>query len=178
LFGSLLLFGVAGCDTKVSQREVESQRDKVARLEDKVQDLRTNKEDHVEAAAEDAKRDTRKEFEEEIKDTQRELREEKEELVALDERRAFEGQMQDRLNDMDEKIDALSDRAAATEDEAKKRDLEQQIAEFKLRRDAMQKDLDNLRAESGDLWSQMKLSLESTWDEASRQVNTAIDEVD
>jgi predicted RNase H-like nuclease (RuvC/YqgF family) len=175
LFGSMVLLSIVGCDTKVSQRDVDAQKREVARLETKVQDLKANRDQEIRDSAVDASQKTEKNFDEEIRDTKKELNEEKQQLVALEERRATEDAMQKQLDEMDRKIDTLEARAAKAEGETKV-ELEKQVAEFKARHEMMQKNLDELKAASGDTWANVKLSFEKAWNDATTQVNTAYDD--
>jgi hypothetical protein len=97
--------------------------------------------------------------------------------VAINERRAFEGQMETRLDELDKQIDDLEERASEAEGE-RKVELEKQVAEFKARHDMLERDLTELRAASGEPWSQMKLAIEKAWQDASTQVSTAVDNDD
>jgi len=175
LLGSLMLLSIAGCDTKVSQRDVDAQRREVARLETKEQDLKNNRDQEIRESADQASQTTAKNFDDEIRDTKEELKDEKQKLVALEERRAVESGMQRQLDEMDRKIDMLEARAAKAEGETKVQ-LEKQVAEFKTRHEMLQKNLDELKAASGDTWSNLKLSFEKAWNDATTQVNTAYDD--
>jgi chromosome segregation ATPase len=179
LFGSLVLLGIAGCNTntKVSQRDVDAQRREVTRLETKVEDLQKNRDQEIRDSAQAAAERTTKNFDNEIQDTKRELSQEKHQLAALKERQATEDAMQQQLDDMNRKIDTLKDRSAKAEGETKVQ-LEKQVAEFQTRHDQLQKNLDELRAASGDTWSKMKLSFEKAWNDTTSQVNTAFERDD
>jgi ribosomal protein L29 len=174
--GSLLLLAAAvGCETRVSQKDVNRQQKEVSRLETKVQELEARKHTEPAVAAEEARQEKREDIADRIDSTKKELADERSQLVALEERRAFEAQMEARLDEFDKQIDTLEERAA-TADGERKVELEKQVAEFKARHDMLQRDLTKMRAESGDGWSQMKLSMEKAWHDASTQVSTAIDD--
>ena len=171
----LLMLAAVGCETNVSQRDVHRQQKEVSRLETKVQELEARKQSEPAQAAEEARQETREDIADRIDSTKQELADERQQLVALEERRTFEGQMETRLDELAKQIDTLEERAAAADGE-RKVELEKQVAEFKARHDLLSRDLTKMRAASGDGWSQMKLSIEKAWQDASTQVSTAIDD--
>jgi chromosome segregation ATPase len=173
-----MLLGIAvGCETKVSERDVNQQQKEVTRLETKVDELEARKHSEPAEAAAEARQEKEEDIAKRIDSTKEELADERQELVALNERRAFEDQMETRLDELDKQIDDLEDRAAKAEGE-RKVELEKQVAEFKARHDMLERDLTKMRAASGEPWSQMKLAIEKAWQDASTQVNTAVDNDD
>ena len=56
--------------------------------------------------------------------------------------------------------------------------LEAKAAAMRTRYDNLRKDLDELKAASGDTWSSLKLSIEKAWNDATNAVNDATDDSD
>lgn len=108
-----------------------------------------------------------------IKAQKKNVESEKEKLEALEKRKEVEGKMEADLAALREKIDRLEKQAdEATGDEEV--ELRGEIAKLKTKADQMQKKLDELKAASGDLWSQAKISAEETWKDASESVEKAV----
>jgi hypothetical protein len=170
---AVVLGATVGCDTAVTEKKVSDQRDVVADRQARVDKLEEEKSREIQQAADEA----RAEKEAEIARAKEELKEEREQYVALQERQEVEGEMEAKLAALDKKIDEVEDRAAKAEGEEKV-ELEKKAAELQARYDNHRKELDELKAASGDTWAKMKLSLEEGWEDMTQEINAATDDSD
>lgn len=170
---ALMLGAFSGCETDVTQKDVNEQKNVVADRERRVAELEQDKPREVQQAAEEAQERKDKE----LAEAKKELAEEKQQLIATENRQKFEDDMELKLQEMDKQIDEVEAQAAKAEGEEKVK-LEAKAAAMRTRYDNLRKDLDELKAASGDTWSNLKLSVEKAWNDATNAVNTATDDSD
>lgn len=181
-----VVLGVAvGCDNQITRSDIDEQRQEVAEQQERVDELRQQEmqEDNQVARDNTLRDDTMRDdvvsgdTQADLREAEEKLRQEREQLAAMEERQKVEADMQRKLDEMDRKIDKLEERAAKAEGE-EKIDIERQVAEFQTRHELLQKRLDELRAASGDTWSQLKTSLQGMSEDVSNQINTAVEDDD
>lgn len=87
--------------------------------------------------------------------------------AAKEKRDAYAREMQKQLDDLDTKYEDLKGRAAKAEGQAKK-DLDKQLDEAKVKRDAAAKKLDELKEAAPDRWEKVKDGVKNAFDDLKK----------
>jgi uncharacterized coiled-coil DUF342 family protein len=84
----------------------------------------------------------------------------------MEERKAYQGQMEAKLQDWGSKLDEMKAKAdqAGADSKAK---LNKQIEALSNKRDAMQQKLAELKSSGDDAWESLKAGAESAWEDFS-----------
>lgn len=100
--------------------------------------------------------------------------EEEQQLTALKERQVHEAKMEAELAALDTSIKTLEEKADKAEGDLQV-ELKKEIAGLRTKYDQMKRQLDELKAASGDAWASAKIAVEDSWKDLKSSVQEAID---
>lgn len=159
MFGLVLaaFLVAAGCDDSATRKDLKEQEEKIADLEKELEEARKG----------DGS-------EERINELESTLAEERDKHAALQERLAYEDEVEQNLRELDKKIDRLQDQAAdATGDREVM--LRKEIAGLRTKQEQTERRLAELKAASGDSWANVKVELEDAWNDVSKSVDQTLE---
>lgn len=96
---------------------------------------------------------------------------------AQDQVQKYRAAMADRLDHAAERIDSLETRAAELGEDAQAK-FQDTVDDLKARRDALQRDLDEVQASSQNAWNDLKKGLDQSWTELDEAIESAMDRFD
>ncbi|MBW4655204.1 MAG: hypothetical protein KME20_19505 [Kaiparowitsia implicata GSE-PSE-MK54-09C] len=84
----------------------------------------------------------------------------------MTERKAYQGEMEAKLQEWGAKLDAMKAKANESGTDAKA-ELDQKIKTLTAKREAVQQQLANLKSSSDDAWDSVKAGVQGAWNELS-----------